>query len=593
MYSNILKVREECKNLHIYILICFLFSISSCQSTVETNTSSASSLIPLQEVNQHYSPSAASERLLADEEINNNVGVGNGIGSELEGDLDSGLDGALNSKNSNNKKQQIQKKISINIRAKNESAKNFFLGLMASTNKNIVVHPDIDGTLSLNLKEVNLETILNITRDLYGYDYALEGEIYRIFPRRLNSKVFKINYPDIKRAGVSDTSISVSKIENTSDDNNNQSNSGDNGLLGTLLDTGSNGNISTTTGARVQTLTKSDFWSGLRDSISSMINVDEGGRGEKRVFVSPHSGIIIVKAYSEELRLVRSFLEDTQLIAQRQVLLEAKILEVQLSKGFESGIDWTAINGQAYLLKNISALSPLPNPSNITFTESAGEIFTSLVGVNDLQKLLNLLSTQGEVQVLSSPRISTVNNQKAVIKVGSDEFFVTGISNTTTSTASAVSATPDIELTSFFSGIALDVTPQISGDDAVILHIHPVVTEVTDQQKNFIVGDDEFSLPLALRDIRESDSIVRAHSGQVIVLGGLMKDFSRKQAQDRSWLSSIPIFGDLFFSLKNDASLKNELVILLKPQIIEADTWEKSLADSRKSVQDIERHFQR
>jgi len=476
----------------------------------------------------------------------------------------------------------------INISTKNEQAKNFFLGLMAGTGENIVVHPGVEGAISLNLQQVNLQQVLNITRDLYGYDYQYQHGVYTIFPRRLESRVFKINYPDLKRAGISDTTILVGKVEDSSGDNNNsRASSQDNGLLGTLIE-GGEGKVSSTTGTRIQTLTKSDFWSGLRDAITTMIEVDEGG---KRVFVSPHSGIIMVKAYPEELRLIRSYLEETQLISQRQVLLEAKILEVQLSKGFESGIDWTAINGQAYLLKNIESVSPINDPTNITFTEDSGEIFTSIVGVNDLQKLLNLLSSQGEVQVLSSPRISTVNNQKAIIKVGSDEFFVTGISNTTTSNAAAVSATPDIELTSFFSGIALDVTPQIGEDDSVTLHIHPVVTEVEDQQKNFVVGDDEFSLPLAFRDIRESDSIVRAQSGQVIVLGGLMKDFAKKNTDDRHWLADIPLIGSMFFKLQNDVSLKNELVILLKPQVIEDGTWEKALADSQQAVKDLESGF--
>src|SRR5690606_14963432 len=161
--------------------------------------------------------------------------------------------------------------------------------------------------------------------------------------------------------------------------------------------------------------------------------------------------------------------------------------------------------------------------------EATGSVFASLLRVNDVTKLLSLLQTQGQVQVLSSPRVSTVNNQKAVIRVGADEYFVTGISNNTTSSATSVTSTPNIELSPFFSGISLDVTPQISEAGDVILHIHPVVSEVRDQLKVFTVGDENFSLPLALRGIRESDAIVRAASGQVVVLGGLMQERSSNQ----------------------------------------------------------------
>src|SRR5690606_25311902 len=116
-------------------------------------------------------------------------------------------------------------------------------------------------------------------------------------------------------------------------------------------------------------------------------------------------------------------------------------------------------------------------------SESIGEIFSSLIKVDDITKVLSLLETQGDVQVLSSPRVSTVNNQKAVIRVGSDEYFITGISSNTTASASAVTSTPNIELSPFFSGISLDVTPQIAENGEVILHIHPVVSEVEDQLK--------------------------------------------------------------------------------------------------------------
>ncbi len=106
---------------------------------------------------------------------------------------------------------------------------------------------------------------------------------------------------------------------------------------------------------------------------------------------------------------------------------------------------------------------------------------------NDFAAFIELLETQGDVQVLSSPRIATINNQKAVIKVGSDEFFVTDISSTTV-TGTATTTSPDITLTPFFSGIALDVTPQIDAGGRVTLHVHPTISQVTDQQKTITVA---------------------------------------------------------------------------------------------------------
>jgi MSHA biogenesis protein MshL len=177
-----------------------------------------------------------------------------------------------------------------------------------------------------------------------------------------------------------------------------------------------------------------------------------------------------------------------------------------------------------------------------------------------------------------------VNNQKAVIRVGSDEYFVTGISSNQTSNAATTTNTPNIELSSFFSGISLDVTPQISETGEVILHIHPVVSEVTDQQKVFTVGDQEFALPLALRGVRESDSIVKAANGQVIVLGGLMTESSNNVDGKRPLLGDIPGINALFRT-KNKSKSKTELVILLRPIVVDDKTWDAQLNEAQSNMQ--------
>lgn len=475
------------------------------------------------------------------------------------------------------------------VSVKDTPARDFFLGLMDGTAQNIVVHPKLDGNVSLELQDVTLTQVLNVCRDIYGYAYEWRNGMYTIYPRELHTEIFPINYPDLKRVGVSDTSVLVGEIVSGDDDGNTGSSSGgskEGSLLSSWLSNtaeGGGGNTSVA-GTRVQTLTQTDFWGGLRTTIMAMI---EGDKGDRMVVVSPHSSTVIVKAYPQELNKVRNFLERAELTIRRQVILEAKILEVGLYKNYEAGINWAAITGQAGLFKNVGSLVDdvlVPN-------ESAGEVFASAINIKDISELLRLLETQGEVQVLSSPRIATVNNQKAIIKVGSDEFFVTGISSTTTSNSAAVSSTPNVELTSFFSGIALDVTPQISENKDVILHIHPVISDVNDQQKNFVVGDDRFSLPLALRGIRESDSIVRAQSGQVIVLGGLMQDNKTKENQRRPLISRIPLIGPMLFSGRQQESLKNELVILLRPIVIDKDDWSGALSSSQGYIENIQSGF--
>ncbi len=479
-------------------------------------------------------------------------------------------------------------------------AREFFLGLVNGTGINVVVHPEVTGSISLDLKHVTIDEVLRVTRDIYGFEFKQDHGIYTVYANALRTEVFHIDYLDVQRVGVSDTSVLIGSTQSNNSNNsggnnsngnsgqNNSGGSGDSTNLLSMLDSAeknkSNANSAAISpGSRVQTLNKTDFWSSLHSTIVSIV----GGENEKRtVTVSPQAGMVVVQALPSELSAVREFLERSELSVKRQVILEAKILEVRLSEGFEAGVNWGAISGslQQNNFKNTSYGSvnkvPLDN------VVDAGKAVTSVLAVEDITKLLSLLETQGSVQVLSSPRVSTVNNQKAVIRVGSDEYFVTGISSNTTANATTISSTPNIELSSFFSGISLDVTPQISEDGEVILHIHPVVSEVSDQQKEFTVGDQNFSLPLALRGIRESDSIVKAGSGQVIVLGGLMQESKSNTDGKRPYLGDVPILNTLFRT-KAKAKLKTELVILLRPIVVDDNAWKDQLKDSQNRINNI------
>ena len=216
-----------------------------------------------------------------------------------------------------------------------------------------------------------------------------------------------------------------------------------------------------------------------------------------------------------------------------------------------------------------------------------GGVFSLAVNGQDFTAFLEALKTQGNVQVLSSPRISTMNNQKAIIKVGTDEFFVTDVS-TTTVTGTATTSTPNIELTPFFSGIALDVTPQISREGVVTLHIHPSVSEVTDQEKVISIGGQTQTLPLARSTVRETDSVVQARSGQLVVIGGLMQTHERENVGTTPLLGDMPLVGAMFRH-KRTLGVKSELVILLRPLVInEGADWAKPIGDSRDRLSGME-----
>lgn len=517
------------------------------------------------------------------------------------------------------------KKVSdrFDVSVRGVSAREFFFGLMNGTGINVVVHPDVTGNISLDLKQVTIDEVLRVTRDIYGYEYKQDREIYTIYANAARTEVFHINYLDVQRVGVSDTSVMIGQAQSGGgrSGNGNRAGSGGNSnsgsdtanLLGMLESAEKNKSSGTgsglTPGSRVQTLNRTDFWTSLRATIISIVGGESEGRS---VTISPQAGMVVVKALPSELSAVREFLERSELSVKRQVILEAKILEVRLSEGFEAGINWGQINGKLLATKNIADGAAIDGVgakvdefraitrNYLTTDPLTGELknlevpvrepiagtVASMLQVQDITKLLSLLETQGSVQVLSSPRVSTVNNQKAVIRVGSDEYFVTGISNDTTSNATSVSNTPNIELSPFFSGISLDVTPQISENGEVVLHIHPVVSDVRDQTKAFTVGDKNFTLPLAHRGVRESDSIVKAQNGQVIVLGGLMQETKSNADGKRPGIGDVPVVNSLFRT-KNKAKTKTELVILLRPIVVNENTWQQEIEQSQERMKNI------
>ncbi|HEX5054895.1 MAG TPA: pilus (MSHA type) biogenesis protein MshL [Gammaproteobacteria bacterium] len=480
-----------------------------------------------------------------------------------------------------------EERFDINVNRVN--ARVFFMGLVQDTPINIVVHPDVDGVISLNLKNVTIDEVLEVTRDVYGYEYQKNRAGYYILPARLQSQIFNVSYLNVARKGTSTTRVNSGQFSGGDSDGMNQQGSNNSGIGNNRSNRGGSGHdYSATASSNIETDSEADFWKGLETTLYTLIGSKDG----RSVVVNAQSGIVVVRAMPGELRDVENFLSSAQINLQRQVLIEAKVLEVQLNDMHQAGVNWAALHDGtradafASQFETIDGVSEVVDSSGkflssgLTGTRALpgfGNIFAIGAASDDFAVLIRLLDQQGKVNVLSSPRVSTVNNQKAVIKVGSDEFFVTEISATTT-TGTATTTTPQIVLTPFFSGIALDVTPQIDDKEQVTLHIHPAISEVKDQVKDITFAGQDQSLPLAFSTVRESDSIVRAKNGQVIVIGGLMQNNQTEVESGVPLVSRIPILGHLFKQTQTVAK-RSELVILLKPIVIGQDsTWESEIS---------------
>ncbi|AXQ13710.1 pilus (MSHA type) biogenesis protein MshL [Shewanella algae] len=473
----------------------------------------------------------------------------------------------------------------FDVSANDVDAKVFFPSLVEGTPFSVAVHPQVSGNISLSLKGVTLSEALQVVQDIYGYEISREGRILRVYPAGLRTETFPVNYLYMERIGLSLTSVSSGRI---SDNNNNNSN---NNLNNNGLNNGNNSNFSNnrsnnngndqnsnnTNGTFISSRTKTDFWGELQKTLESILGSSGDGRS---VVVTPQAGLVTVRANPDELRQIRSFLSTAESHLQRQVILEAKILEVTLSDGYQQGIQWQDVLGSALADGNTKVNFGTSEGSfGDQITEAIGGVTSLSLKGTDFTAMITLLDTQGDVDVLSSPRVTASNNQKAVIKVGRDEYFVTDVSSTTVASTTPVTS-PEVELTPFFSGIALDVTPQIDKDGSVLLHVHPSVTDVKEQKKSIKISDSSLDLPLAQSEIRESDTVIKALSGDVVVIGGLMKSENTEVVSKVPLLGDIPFIGEAFTN-RSKLKRKTELVILLKPTVVVDGTWQKELQRSQ------------
>jgi MSHA biogenesis protein MshL len=486
----------------------------------------------------------------------------------------------------------------FDLSVSNAPARQVFLSLVEGTPYSIVLHPDVSGLVSLQLKAVTVPEAFEAVRRVYGYDFRRDGNRYFVYAPGMQTRIFPVNYLNFNRKGKSDTRVTTGELTQTTS-------SGAAGTAGT-----GTGSTSTTTrlpAVHLETDSQADFWKELKETLTALVGTADG----RQVAVNPQAGLVIARAMPDELRLIEDYLGVTQTHLNRQVILEAKIINVQLNDRYQTGINWAALGGNSVfgqvgggtifdgrgvteIAGNTGNVNPgaafsLPSGTN---TSAFGGVFSLAVKTADFAAFLELLKTQGDVSVLSSPRVSTLNNQKALIKVGGDEFFITGITNTPIVNAAGVitSFSSDVELTPFFSGIVLDVTPNVDGQDGVILHIHPSVSEVLQRNKTFTVNTQTSTLPLAVSNIQESDNVVRAASGQIIVIGGLMREATTDDNASVPFLGDIPILGNAF-KHKRVTRIKSELVILLKPTVVDVagPPWSGSIQESRERLRGLTR----
>lgn len=477
------------------------------------------------------------------------------------------------------------------LSARDVDVKTVLFALSNEIPQNLVIDPSIDQRVTVDLKDVPLEQALENILSPLRIRYELDESTLRVTPEKLETRIFHLNYIMSRRVGNSN--LSSSSGGGRSGDTSAQSgaSSGNSGSgrstssiesqevadvwteiiesLGQIVSASARSPSSSGVAPDAD-LGSADIGSATGDSLSGSSSASSSssssssassavaGDPERPYFtVNRQAGMVIVKDYPDILMKVAEVLEMVEGSVHRQVFIQAKIIEVTLNDEYKLGIDWSQVSPITLASSDTGAGTILGGLENATITGAAN--FTYGIANANFSVVVDALSKQGNVNVLSNPKIATLNNQRAVIKVGTEDiFFVPETTPATTTTAATTTFTPE----AVTIGIVMDVVPQINSNGNIMMSINTSITEKNGER----TSPDGINI-VPILDVRESNNVVLSGNGQTIVIGGLMK--TRKEDKDNSvpLLGDLPILGRLFQHVERTVE-KTELVIMLTPQIM-------------------------
>ncbi|HKY23157.1 MAG TPA: secretin and TonB N-terminal domain-containing protein [Vicinamibacterales bacterium] len=400
------------------------------------------------------------------------------------------------------------------------------LMLVRETRLSVAADPDVQGTFRGDLKDVTVRQALEMILQPHGFDYSVQGNLIRVFKRRLVTRRFDLNYVVTRRSGSRTLAASNAITPNGAPGMNpgNQASAQGSSVEVTGTD---NGNIFSDLSAGVQTLL----------SPEGRFNVDE------------KAALLQATDYPDRLDQIQLYLDAVQNRATRQVKIEAKVIEVTLSDEFSAGINWNVLVERAG-----DAVSLTQN-----VVPSSDGTFTAGLRIKDFTGLLRAFAAQGKVNVMASPTVNALNNEPAIMRVGTqDVFFKT---TTQTDAVSGRILQTTVEPQAITEGVVLSVTPQIGSDGMINLSITPSLTERTGH------ATSRFGDTVPILSVREADTLVRVHENDTIVIAGLMEERMRRDVRKVPFLGDLPGIGAIFRG-ETTSRRKTDLVILLTPTIM-------------------------
>jgi MSHA type pilus biogenesis protein MshL len=506
------------------------------------------------------------------------------------------------------KDRMLNRKYNIDLQG--GDIKDILIALVKNTEIGLVIEPGVLGTVPVvDLKDVSLSQILKYLLPPLNVNYRFEGRNLRVFPAPLKLKYFSLNYLSASRNGQRQVSFSTrSGSGGSSSTGSGSGGSGGGGSGGGGSGSGSGQNQSSST---ITVDYKNNVWSTFVESLKVLVFNKNGGlidigekgsqsssggaasfafgdKNGKMLIISPQSGIIVVNALEQDLNRVADFIEKYEGSVQRQIWIEARIIEVTLSKAYQMGIDWGVafnginfignIPGKRSLMTQMHTFTP-GDVSDQSLTTASSGVYQFAASNGAIDFLIDAISKQGNLKVLASPRISTLNNEKAVIRVVREEAFFNLQTQVSQGLGGNVAA-PTINVTTIPIGIVMDIIPQADEDGNVVLSINPDISELLEVRK-FEVQGAMATQPVI--DRRSIDTIAKLKHNETLIIAGIMKERKQEVLKGVPILYRLPLIGNLFRRTEQKIE-KTELIIMITPRLISGKTHLELTASEKERV---------
>ncbi len=463
---------------------------------------------------------------------------------------------------------------------------------------NIDIGGDVDGRVTLNAIEQTLPQILERIARQVELRYEFADQSIVIGPDTPYLRTYEVGYVNLSRDA--DTTVNVAtRVATTGSGSVDASGSGGGGGSrgGAGGGAGGAGGGDNSSGTRLSSRTYNRFWETLEGNILAILGQTDtrGNRVSDRVIINAEAGMVSVRANSREHEQIEDFIDKVLVNARRQVMIEATIVEVSLNDQYQAGVDWALFldSGAAGFTVDQNLLGQVSDGviDNAVSNFTLG-YFDPNVGDNVLDASVRLLREFGDARVLSSPRLMVLNNQTAILKVVEElVYFTIEVTNRDSTPTQQGSLAVETEIHSVPVGLVMAVTPQISANDEVTLTVRPSVSQkigdAIDPGPRLAVelrgvgGGEDITNAVPIIRVREMESVLKLIDGQIGVLGGLMQDDTRTGNRQVPGLARVPVLGDLLFNTEELASTKTELVIFLRPVVVENPSIATDLADYR------------